>query len=304
MVRMLGFFLNRLKQSGFWDRLRPEERPLPVHSNHFFYCLGGIALIGFLIMIGTGLLLTQVYNPAPDAAYDSLQGIQKLRGTRYLRALHYWVAQGIIVALLLHLARVFITGAYKFPRGVTWWVGIALLSVMLMGSYFTGTILKWDEEGFDALSHYKEALSALGPIGAILTESLSGSAPMNFRVYASHITLFPLLLILLIGLHIYLIRAFNLSPTPRDQWADQPDIPASEMRGTFNEHGKHVVVFAALYFGWLAVLAFFVRAPLGGPPVPEHGALKPPWPFLWIYGFENQWGWLRWFMRHPSSLDF
>jgi len=283
-------FLNRLKQNDLWVRILPSDYKIPSHGNGFFYCLGGIVAIGFFIMIGTGLLMTQVYNPAPNAAYESLQTIQQIGVMSYLRALHYWVAQGIIIVILLHLARVFITGAYKRPRQITWWVGIALLAIMLMGSYFTGTILKWDEEGSDALSHYREALMHLGHIGTLLTDALPASAPMNFRVYALHITFFPLLLIGLIGLHLYLIRVLHLSPTPGDKWADQPDIPESEMHVTFHQHGKNVMVFAILYYGWLSVLAFFIRAPLGGPPTPEHGALKPPWPFLWMYGFENQWG--------------
>jgi ubiquinol-cytochrome c reductase cytochrome b subunit len=295
-------FLDRLRKTDFWARVLPSDYKIPTHGNGFFYCLGGIVAIGFFIMIGTGLLLTQIYNPVPDAAYESLQTMQQNGLISYLRALHYWVAQGMIIALLLHLARVFITGAYKCPRQATWWVGVTLLAIMLMGSYFTGTILKWDEEGLDALSHYREALMRLGPIGAMLTESLSGSAPMNFRVYVSHITIFPLLLIGLIGLHIYLIRVFRLSPTPSDQWADQIDIPESEMQATFHGHGKNVAAFAMLYYGWLAVLAFFVRAPLGGPPTPDHGALKPPWPFLWMYGFENKWGIVS--VVYASSIFF
>jgi ubiquinol-cytochrome c reductase cytochrome b subunit len=247
-------------------------------------------MIGFFLMIGTGLLLAQIYNPAPDQSYQSLQTIQKIGWTSYLRAFHYWTAQGIILALLAHLSRVFITGAYQYPRQVTWWVGVTLLAIMLMGSYFSGTVLKWDEEGFDALAHYQEALRALGPIGAALTESLTGSPPMNFRIYVSHIAAFPILITLLIVVHSYLIHSLNLSPTPKDKWADQPEIPVEEMKERFSTHVVDVIIFAILYYGWIAALAFFIRAPLAGPPNPEHGALKPPWPFLWMYGFENRWG--------------
>jgi ubiquinol-cytochrome c reductase cytochrome b subunit len=282
--------LSFIKRIEPWTRLSQLTYKIPEHGNRFFYSLGGMVAVGFLIMIATGLLLAQVYNPAPDLAYQSLQAIQQMSGASYLRALHYWMAQGVIVALLLHLARVFITGAYQHPRQVTWWIGVALLATLLMGSYFTGTVLKWDEEGLDALAHYKETLLHLGPIGAALTDALPGSPPMNFRVYVSHIALFPLLLIFLLVIHIYLIHTFNLSPTPKDRWADQPEIPESEMKGRFDQHMAHILVFSMLYYGWLSVLAFFVPAPLGGPPVPEHAALKPPWPFLWMYDFENLWG--------------
>ncbi len=273
-----------------WLKLSQWTYRVPTHSRSFLYSLGGIVLFGFMMMIATGLVLAQLYNPAPEQAYESLQKIQQIGWASYFRALHYWTAQGMIVALLLHVARVFMTGAYQYPRQVTWWAGVALLAIMLMGSYFSGTILKWDEEGITALSHYKEALHALGPIGAALTESLPGSSPMNFRVYVSHITLFPLLLIFLMVAHFYLIRTFNLSPTHRDPWATAPAIPEEAMNARFNEHALHVVIASILYYGWIAVLAFFVRAPLAGPPASEHAALKPPWPFLWMYGFENAWG--------------
>jgi len=113
---------------------------------------------------------------------------------------------------------------------------------------------------------------------------------MNLRIYASHITLFPLTLIFLLMIHAYLVHAYSFSPTPHDAWADQPSIPSSEMKGKFNEHLGYILVYAMLYYGGLALLAFFVRAPLQGPPVSDHGPLKPPWPFLWMYGFENRWG--------------
>ena len=263
---------------------------VPDHGRSFFYTLGGIVFAGFLLMIVTGLILSQIYDPAPEQAYASLQKIQQIGWASYIRALHYFIAQGIIVALLLHIARVFITGGYKPPRQATWWVGVALFGTMLMGSYFTGTILKWDEEGLEALAHYNESLRLLGPLGALLAESLPASGPMNIRIFASHIAVFPILILFLAVLHFFLIRTFNLSPTPQDQWADKPAIPEACMKGRFDEHAKSILFFSAFYYGGLALAAFFFRAPLQGPPVEGHGALKPPWPFLWMYGFENVWG--------------
>jgi quinol-cytochrome oxidoreductase complex cytochrome b subunit len=127
-------------------------------------------------------------------------------------------------------------------------------------------------------------------IGAALTESLPGSSEMNLRIFTSHITVFPILIIFLAILHLYLIHTFNLSPTPKDPWADKPQIPEEEMKSRFDEHAVRVLMHSALYYGGIVMLAFFVRAPLQGPPTAGHSALKPPWPFLWMYGFENIWG--------------
>ncbi len=283
MFMSMRLFIKEIRENHFTYKV-------PAHGNAFLYSLGAIVFVGFLLMIITGLILSQLYDPAPGQAYQSLQKIQQIGWTSYIRALHYFIAQGMIAALLLHIGRVFVTGAYKSPRQATWWFGVALFATMLMGSYFTGTILKWDEEGLDALAHYKESLRLLGPMGALLTEKLSGSGPMNIRVFASHIAVFPILIVFLALLHFFLVHAFNLSPTPKDPWADKPTIPEAEMKGRFDEHAKGIFIFSALYYGALAVLAFFFRAPLQGPPIQGHGAIKPPWPFLWMVGFENVWG--------------
>ncbi|MEK7702745.1 MAG: cytochrome b N-terminal domain-containing protein [Nitrospirota bacterium] len=284
---MLASLLKRIDP---WLKLSQFTYKIPTHGNSFFYATGGVAFVGFILMILTGLLLTQVYDPAPTAAYESLKKIEQIGWTSFVRAIHYWIAQGVIVLLLLHIARVFITGAYQHPRQVTWWIGILLFATMLMGSYFSGTILKWDEEGADALAHYRVALQYLGPIGAFMTESLPGSNNLNLRLFASHIAVFPILILFLAIIHLYLIHTFNLSPTPKDQWADQPHVPEEEMKARFNDHAVCIFIYSALYYGALIVMAFFSRATLMGVPSPNHAALKPPWPFLWMYGFENIWG--------------
>ncbi|HEY5599941.1 MAG TPA: hypothetical protein VIK48_04550, partial [Candidatus Manganitrophaceae bacterium] len=101
---------------------------------------------------------------------------------------------------------------------------------------------------------------------------------------------FPILLTLLVVAHFYLIHVFNLSPTPWDRWSGVEEIPAKEMKGKFNEHARSIVILSALYYGTLAIVAFFVRAPLLDPPSGSQAAVKPPWPFLWMYGLENAWG--------------
>ena len=137
-----------------WLGLSRLDFPVPEHGRSVLYSFGGIVFIGFVLMVLTGFMLSQLYNPLPQQAYQSLEQIQKIGWASYLRALHFWFAQGVLAALILHTTRVFVTGAYKQPRQVTWWIGVALLATMLMGSYFSGTVLKWDQEGSDALGHY------------------------------------------------------------------------------------------------------------------------------------------------------
>jgi ubiquinol-cytochrome c reductase cytochrome b subunit len=240
-------------------------------------------------MVLTGFLLAQLYNPLPQQAYQSLEKIQQINWASYLRALHYWFAQGVLFALILHTTRVFVTGAYKHPRQVTWWIGVALLGTMLMGSYFTGTVLKWDQEGADALSHFKGILRMLGPIGAMMAE-WPGSSPMNLRIYVSHIAVYPVLIVLLVMGHFYLIHIFNLAPTAWGKWSNAPEVPPQEIKGWFSEHARSILLLSVAYYGFLALVAIFVRAPLGEAPSGHGDPVKPPWPFLWMYLFENIWG--------------
>ena len=230
-------------------------------------------------MIFTGLILAQIYNPLPTNAYQTLQAIQQFEWSRYFRSLHYWTAQGVVAAILLHTVYLFVAGTGSYPRRLIWWVGIALLATLTMGSYFSGTVLRWDQTGSDALHHYKEILWHLGPLGAFLSESLQGSSPLNLRTYVSHIALFPIILIGLFAIYFFLIRTCDLSTTH-----------LSTMKGDCRKQPTIVILTSVAYYGLLAILAFFVPASLSTPPVGEMGSTKPPWPFLWVYGFENRWG--------------
>lgn len=102
-----------------------------------------------------GTLRNGALNEARKTNGSVQRLVKEVPGGGFLRAFHYWGAQGVILVLLLHLLRVFITGVYKPPRLFTWYFGLALLGTALLGSYFSGTVLKWDQEAFEALAHYR-----------------------------------------------------------------------------------------------------------------------------------------------------
>ncbi len=272
-----------------WFRTSRLSYPVPEHARTLPYTLGGITFIGFLLLFASGAILGQFFNPAPDQAYQSVQHLlQEIPGGEFLRSFHYWMAQAVILMLVLHLLRVFLTGAYKPPRLFTWYFGLALLATALFGSYFSGTVLKWDRESFDALKHYQEGLKFFGPLGRFLGST--EAVPLNIKLYLSHISLFPLVLAVLIAGHFYLINAFNLSPLPFGEDSARATVPREKITGTFTEHSKSILRYSLIYFGVVALIAFIVPAPLG-PPIPPEGVegpdTKPPWPFLWLYGLEN-----------------
>jgi ubiquinol-cytochrome c reductase cytochrome b subunit len=284
-----------------YAKISSLDYPVPAHGRTLGYTLGGITFVGFMLLFATGVLLQQFFDPAPERAYASVEHLGKtVPGGAWLRAFHYWAAQAVVVTLLLHLARVFVGGVYKAPRTLTWYLGVALLATALFGSYFTGTVLKWDQESFDALMHYREGLKLLGPLGTFLgsTEAVS----LNVKLFASHVTLLPLLLVLLLAAHFYLVHVHNLSPLPFGKDSTLATLPPERMTGTFMEHTRSILLYAAIYYGLVAVLAWAVPAPLGAPVTGEEMSIKPPWPFLWLYGIENLTGRMDTMMHAIAAL--
>lgn len=260
--------------------------PVPAHGKTLPYTLGGIAFLGFLLLFASGFLLAQFVDPSPERAYQSVKALgERVPGGAWLRALHYWTAQAVVVALILHVARIVFSGAYKAPRLVTWYVGLALLGLGVFGSYFSGTVLKWDQESFDALKHYEAGLTWLGPLGTFLGSTAAVS--LNVKLYASHVSILPLVIVAFLAAHFYLVNTHSLSPLPYGEDSARESVPTERMTGTMTEHVKGIVLFGGIYFGATALLAAIVPAPLGDPVTGEEMSLKPPWPFLWLYGLEN-----------------
>jgi ubiquinol-cytochrome c reductase cytochrome b subunit len=269
-------------------RLSGLNFPVPAHSTHLFYALGGIAFLGFLILIGTGALMLPFFDPHPDQAHRAVQALMsEIPGGRFIRSLHYWTAQGMILALCLHLLRVFVTGAYKYPRAATWYLGVGLFFTVVMGSYFSGTVIKGDQESSEAMEHYNYVVDMLGPFGYAFSEHLAGSVSMPLRMFTVHISLAPLAVILLLSGHFYLIHVFNLSPLPKGEQAALAELPAGQLTESFTAHGMSILKFGLFYYGLVALLALAVPAPVGEAQSAVMTGIKPNWPYLWLYGAEN-----------------
>jgi len=110
---------------------------------------------------------------------------------------------------------------------------------------------------------------------------------LNLKLFASHIAILPLLIVAVIAVHFYLINAHSLSPLPFGEDSAKASVPMEHRTGSMIEHVKGIGLFSALYFGTVALVAAFVPAPMGEPVSGAEMSLKPPWPFLWLYGLEN-----------------
>lgn len=249
--------------------------PIPRRANAPYYFLGALTLSGIILQVATGIFLVQFYNPDPAAAHDSMVYLlTKIWGGSFVRSLHYWGASLVALAALLHICYVFWHGSYHKPREVTWWAGVGLF-VILIGFVFTGTVLRWDQEGFDALQHLVELGNRTGPLGVILTPEFTDSTPMLPRIYAAHILLLPAALAAVLGLHLWLVRYLDLS------------VPYDRGAVSFLTHLRRGATYAVLALAGVGLLAFAWPEGLGYPPVMGEEMTKPFWAFLWIYGLEN-----------------
>ena len=175
----------------------------------YTFCLGGLSLTAFLVLLLSGMLLLVYYQPTPDAAFSSILYLERqVFGGRYIRSLHRLSSHVFLILVMLHTLRVIFTGAYRKPRQLNWVVGFALLCLSLFEAY-TGYLLPRDELGFWAARTGLSLLKSL-PGGDLLHELLapdgiSGGLTL-LRFYVIHIVLVPLCILALTSLHFYRIR--------------------------------------------------------------------------------------------------
>ncbi len=257
---------------------------IPTHANSPTYVIGGSILVLGLVQGITGILLQQFYHPSPDAnaAYATVQFIADNTPWNYVRNLHYWGAQLLIVLVLLHMTRVYVSAAYKRPREILWISGVALLVTIWLLS-FTGSVLKWDQEGVEALGHNLELATFAGPVGYWFSPSFAPDVPILIRLNSAHVTILPVVALAAVGLHIYLIRVLGISSAKKKNPVPEETVP-------FSTHTKWMVVYGLLAFAFTAVLSLVVSAPLSSVGNTAIEVSKPDWYMLWIYSVENYLG--------------
>jgi len=188
------------------------------------------------------------------------------------------------------VGRIYATGAYKRPREANWLIGLGLLGITL-GLIFTGTVLKWDQEGFEALGHNIEAGALLGAFGFWFSTDFTASLPILGRLYIAHIVILPALGTFLLIAHFLLVKRLGISSRPADADAALGGGPAPDRSGsTFVAHLARMIGFGLVILAATVVLTLIWEPALGPQPVPGTEVTKPPWMFLPIYPFEDWFG--------------
>src|SRR6266540_5674025 len=261
--------------------IRAIEYPVPAHANKLAYSLGGLTAFALLILIGTGIVLAQFYNPDPAAANESVRHIvQDVALGRWVRGVHFWAAEAMYVLAILHLLRIYFTGSYKRPREANWLIGVAMFALTI-GALFTGTVLKWDQEGFEALGHNLEIAKLLGGVGIWFSADFSSSVSILVRLYVAHVSLIPILILGLLVLHALLVKRHKISPLPSNPEA------TGEPAGPFTHHLRRIGTLGLALLGVLSVLAVLFPPGVGPTPVEGIEVTRPPWIYWWMFTLEN-----------------
>lgn len=176
----------------------------------YTYGLGGISIGLLLVLIVTGVLMSFGYRPALQNAY--MDATVQAAYPQFLRSLHRWSAYLLIVSSVLHMAVVFVHGAYKGRRRSNWLIGVVLL-LGVIALTITGTALPWDLSAQATLSVVNAMVQAVPLIGAALAKAIFGPtlAATLLRAYVFHVMLLPFLFLVITAIHIWRVRRDGLS---------------------------------------------------------------------------------------------
>jgi ubiquinol-cytochrome c reductase cytochrome b subunit len=249
-------------------------------SSGWHQIIGSMAVFFFLIQVVTGILLAINYAPTPGDAYNSVKYIMtELTAGSFIRGLHHWGASMMIVIVVAHMIQVFLYGAYKKPREATWMLGVVLLLITLAFG-LTGYLLPWDNRAYWGTVVTTQIAGQAPLVGPYLTRLLGGEGSIGVvtfaRFYATHVVVLPPLMMMLIGIHIYLVRKHGVTPAPGDTAPREKFFPKQVFKDT-------VGVFVA--FMVLFILALVAKLPLEKLADPTDTAYvpRPEWYFLFLF---------------------
>ena len=297
LIRGVGNWLDQRLQLAAPMR-ETMEHPIPRETASWYYVFGSAAMTVFGLQLVTGILLALIYVPSAGEAWNSLQILNhQVSLGWFIRALHGWGSNFMLAIVLIHMVQVFLFGAYKFPRELTWILGVFLL-LMTLGMAFTGQVLRFDQDAYWGLGIGASISSRVPVLGPLLVKLLLGgpiiAGATLSRFFALHVFVIPGLLMMFVGMHVLLVLKLGINEWPmpgrlvrRADYLEKyhamtrtdgvPFVPYGVWKdAVFSGFILLCVAACALYFG-----------PFGpsGQPDPRiiQTAPRPDFFFLWLY---------------------
>ncbi|MCH7871538.1 MAG: cytochrome b N-terminal domain-containing protein [Planctomycetes bacterium] len=219
-----------------WGRVQDvTNEPVPGHIKRWWFALGGTPAYLFFIQLTTGIMLTFYYVPSPDRAYESVTAITNaIPFGWFIRSIHKWAANLMIITVILHMCRVFFSAAFRHPRQINWLIGCGLLlSTVMLG--FTGYSLIYEQLSYWGVTVAAELTATTPFIGETLATLMRGGEEVGpntlTRMFNLHVGILPVVMIILIGLHVAVLRLHGVSELsfddPREAAAADPSRLAS-----------------------------------------------------------------------------
>jgi ubiquinol-cytochrome c reductase cytochrome b subunit len=274
------------------------EHEVPENTSSWWYVFGSAATVLLVLQVMTGILLALVYAPSASNAWNSLQFLDhNVKLGWFLRAMHGWGSDFMIAIVLIHMAQVFIFGAYKFPRELTWIIGVFLL-LLTLGMAFTGQVLRFDQDAYWGLGIGASIMSRVPLIGGWLVDMMLGgpiiAGPTLTRFFALHVFVIPGILLGMVGLHLWMVLRLGINDWPMPGRIVRKSTYVREYHELTTRTGipfvpdaawKDAIFAAAIMLSVIAcALLFGPFGPTGQPdPTIIQTAPKPDFAFLWIY---------------------
>ena len=268
--------------------LHPSKVPISTLRWTYTWGLGGLSTLLVLILGITGAILLNNYTPsAPQAYLDILELRANVWFGDWVRNLHHWSANLLILAAVLHLVRVFLSGAYRPPRHLNWLIGWGML-LLIAAANFTGYLLPWDQLAYWAITVGSSLITYVPMVGEPLSRLILGGIEVSTNTlqnfYALHISFIPLLIFALMSYHFWRVRKDGGLSLPKSH-ARQEESRVERVT-TIPHLVQREVVFALVWIALLILMGIAIPAPLEGIANPNlsPNPAKAPWYFL---GFQE-----------------
>jgi len=297
VIREVADWLDQRLKLGAAIR-ETAEHPVPRETASWFYVFGSAALTCFILQIVTGILLALIYVPSAGEAWNSLQILNHgISLGWFIRGLHGWGSNFMVAIVLIHMVQVFLFGAYKFPRELTWMIGVFLL-LMTLAMAFTGQVLRFDQDAYWGLgigASIASRVPVVGPwaVNLMLGGPIIAGATLS-RFFAVHVFVVPGLLIALVGVHLLMVLKLGVNEWPMPGRIVRRATYLQEYHDLTHKEGVPFVPYAVwkdVFFSGFILLSIAACAVYFGPfgpngqpdPTIIQTAPRPDFFFLWLY---------------------